>query len=408
MGAWEITKKDLKLLLRDRRAVVLLLVLPLSFITILGLSTGQLLGWRDENQLLKIAIVNEDHEALSGEVVQALEKREGLKVFTIARREAAQQLVDRGDATAAIVIGPAFHERVDELTLGDILDTRHGELAGGLASLEMEVLRKPSFASAGAIITDLVFADTLRTLAPHIARKNPLAAKMMDRAQARQEEEGQTAPEAAKTTTSAAPKTGGNQVYQQLVPAYTVLFMFFLVNIMARSFLSERDLGTLRRLRISPISPVSLLSGKTLPFLTISLAQCLVLFVAGKFLFGMSWGAQPLLLLPVILCTSLSATTLGLLAATLVRTDSQVSAYSNFVVITMAGISGCFMPREWLPQVMQQASLITPHAWALIAFNQLLAQPRADLRIVLESCLALAGFAATYFTCGWFRFRGLE
>jgi ABC-2 type transport system permease protein len=405
MSAWEITRKDLKLLLRDRRALVLLLVLPLSFITILGLSTGQLLGWRDENQLLKIAILDEGRGELAGEVIATLEKRHGLKVFKIQSRDEAQRLIDRGDATAAMLIGPKFDERADDLTLGDILDTEHGALAGGLSSLDIEVLRKPSFANAGAIVNELVFADTLRTLAPHVARKNPVAARMIDRARAKHAE----APPATTAAPAApAPQSGGNMVYQQIVPAYTVLFMFFLVNIMARSFLSERDLGTLRRLRMSPISPTAVLSGKTFPFLAISLVQCAVLFTAGRFLFGMSWGPQPLWLLPVIVCTSLAATTLGLLAATLVKTDSQVSAYSNFVVITMAGMSGCFMPREWLPHAMQQASLVTPHAWALIAFNQLLSQDTANLRTVLESCLALAGFAATYFTFGWWRFQALE
>jgi hypothetical protein len=54
----------------------------------------------------------------------------------------------------------------------------------------------------------------------------------------------------------------GNRVYQFFIPSYTVLFVFFLVNIMGRSFLGERDTGTLRRLRISPVAPIAILIGK--------------------------------------------------------------------------------------------------------------------------------------------------
>ena len=43
MGFLEITRKDLLLLVRDRRALVVLLLLPMAFICILGLSTGRLL-----------------------------------------------------------------------------------------------------------------------------------------------------------------------------------------------------------------------------------------------------------------------------------------------------------------------------------------------------------------------------
>ena len=86
-------------------------------------------------------------------------------------------------------------------------------------------------------------------------------------------------------------------------------------------------------------------------------------------------------LIPVVVCTSLSATALGLLVATLARTESQVAAYATFLVITMAGISGCFMPRDWQPQLMRQISLITPHAWALIAYDQLLVREHLNLAV---------------------------
>ena len=194
-------------------------------------------------------------------------------------------------------------------------------------------------------------------------------------------------------------------VYQELVPSYTVMFVFFLVNIMARSFIHERELGTLRRLRIAPIAAVSVLIGKTLPFFIISLAQTGLLFLSGRVLFGMSWGTLPFLLLPVIACTSLAATGLGLLVATLARTDSQVSAYGNFVVITMAGISGCFMPRDWLPTLMQKISLATPHSWALIAYDQLLSASVPAVATVALSCCVLVAFALLFFLLGCLRFR---
>jgi L-lactate dehydrogenase complex protein LldF len=43
MGVWEITVKDLRLILKDRGALYTLLALPVVFIAILGMSTGQLI-----------------------------------------------------------------------------------------------------------------------------------------------------------------------------------------------------------------------------------------------------------------------------------------------------------------------------------------------------------------------------
>jgi hypothetical protein len=102
--------------------------------------------------------------------------------------------------------------------------------------------------------------------------------------------------------------TGGDEVYQSLVPSYTVMFVFFLVTVMARSFIHERELGTLRRLRIAPIRPTSLLAGKTIPFLIISLVQTIMLFVCGRFLLICRGDAASAIAL--ILCTSLAAAAL--------------------------------------------------------------------------------------------------
>ena len=58
MKAWEITKKDLRILLRDARALFVLLVLPLVFITIIGLTMGKILGWKNTNQVLRVGVVD--------------------------------------------------------------------------------------------------------------------------------------------------------------------------------------------------------------------------------------------------------------------------------------------------------------------------------------------------------------
>jgi ABC-2 type transport system permease protein len=143
--------------------------------------------------------------------------------------------------------------------------------------------------------------------------------------------------------------------------------------------------------------------GKSGPLLLVALAQTTVLFLAGKVLFHMSWGAHPWMLAPVIVATSL-----GLLVATTVRTDSQVTAYANLLMLVLAGISGCLMPRSWQPELMQQLGLVRPHAWALIAYDHLLSRDAPRLQVVWSCCGALLGFALACFAAAWWRFRRLE
>lgn len=401
--------KDLRLLLRDRRTLFVLVALPLIFITILGMSTGQFLTMQDKNQLIQIAIVNEDPGDMAVLFAENLRRKAGLDAKLIVNRQEALGKLETGMFMAVISIGPKFQERVDELTVADILYLDEGRLSEGLKSLDVEVICRAAFMNTEGIIRQLVFASAVQSLAPHVARKNKLASRFIDngRVDIMKRREAAAGQESATRPDAAVSGAKGN-VYQILVPSYTVMFAFFLVNIMARSFISERDIGTLCRLRMAPVSRAGLLLGKTVPFFIVSLVQSALLFLFGRLLFGMSWGAMPAGLIPVVVCTSLSATTLGLLIATLARTESQVSAYATFLVITMAGISGCFFPRDWQPQLMQQIGLITPHAWALKAYDQLLVREHISLTVVSASCAMLLTFAAVFFAVGWWRFRTFD
>jgi hypothetical protein len=58
--------------------------------------------------------------------------------------------------------------------------------------------------------------------------------------------------------------------------------------------------------------------------------------------------------------------------------------------------------RELMPETMRQVSLITPHAWALDAYRQLLANPAGpNLAIVAKSCAALTAFGVGLILLGW-------
>lgn len=457
MGALHIAIKDLRLLARDKRAAVVLLALPLIFIAIIGLSTGQLMSAREGGENITIAVIDRtDPESrartagvspalpgdgrsvetppasdepagatdqtsdgeengttkkapqLGREVIDTIKKHERFIVHEMDDHERARESLDRGDVIVIVVIGEEFPARVAELKLGDILRSSTGRLASGPASLDLTIETKPSLAKIGELAGAVIFGDVVRTIASRVAANtNNVFVKNALRVAA-QREQGQPPVQFQSVMLIEQEKASTSVVYENLVPSYTVLFVFFLVNIMARSFIAERELGTLRRLRMAPLRRSSVLLGKVIPFYLLSLTQTALLFLFGRMLFGMTWGYQPWLLIPVILCTSLAATALGLMVATLIRTDSQVSAYANALVIVLAGISGCFLPREWLPDLMQQISLGTPHAWALIAYDEILSHRHVLYRTVVKSCVWLLTFSVAFFTVGWFRFRRLD
>lgn len=418
MGWFHLTWKDLRSQMRDVRSLAILLLLPLIFITIIGLSTGKLLGWRASNQVIQVAWVDRDGGELAKRLQTKLAEKGDVEVVPYDETATAKRDVISGKVTLAVTIGPKFQKRLDELVLRDFFNRKlgKGRLKDGLASLDIEVETKASWGWVSKLVTNNLYAMTMDEVFPIVAKRHNLGRMLINNMEAAaDEDEAEAASESATSLPQPAVKTdieegrsAKTSIYDRLVPGFTVMFSFFLVNVMARSVITERDTGTLRRLRIAPLSPVGLLVGKTLPYLVISLIQNVALFLFGWLMYGMTWGEQPLLLLPIIFMTSLAATSLGLVVATNVRTDAQVASYSNLIVIATAGISGCFVPRDWMPEFMQEFSLITPHSWSLIAYLEALTNPTPDVAVIAKSCLVLLGFCVLFFLAGCWRFRSLR
>ncbi|MFT3882237.1 MAG: hypothetical protein QM703_21625 [Gemmatales bacterium] len=56
---WVLARKDISLLLRDRRSALLLLVMPIIFILVLGMALGETFGQKPDDRL-QISIVDQD------------------------------------------------------------------------------------------------------------------------------------------------------------------------------------------------------------------------------------------------------------------------------------------------------------------------------------------------------------
>src|SRR5437899_449592 len=59
MVIWTLARKDLRLLLRDARAMVILLAMPLIFILVLGMSLGEGFGEKPDDRL-RVSVVDLD------------------------------------------------------------------------------------------------------------------------------------------------------------------------------------------------------------------------------------------------------------------------------------------------------------------------------------------------------------
>jgi ABC-2 type transport system permease protein len=193
-------------------------------------------------------------------------------------------------------------------------------------------------------------------------------------------------------------------VYQQNVPGYTIYGIFWIVNLLAVSVLREKREGTFRRLLVAPVSRMVMLIGKWIPYYLINIVQIVIMLGVSSVLFNMSLGHSAAGLVIVSLAAAATATGLGVLVATLARTEAQISGLTVLLLLTLSVLGGCFIPRFIMPEWLQTLGQITPHAWALDAYQDLLVRGY-DFWDVLPKVGVLGVFAVIFFGIGVWRFR---
>ncbi|MEO6324425.1 MAG: ABC transporter permease [Thermoanaerobaculia bacterium] len=205
-------------------------------------------------------------------------------------------------------------------------------------------------------------------------------------------------------------RAGVPNVVQHNVPAWTLFGLFFISQQIASSLLEEKKLGTFRRLQVAPISRPELLIGKLVPFFLVNLAQVVTMFAAGALLLPLlgaprlAIGSHPFALMAITVAASLAASGLGLLIASLAKTTEQIGGLGSMLVVTMAALGGVMVPRMAMPQSMQTVGLLTPHAWALTAYQDVLVKG-AGLVAVLPAVAVLLGFATAFFAVALVKFQ---
>jgi ABC-2 type transport system permease protein len=206
-----------------------------------------------------------------------------------------------------------------------------------------------------------------------------------------------------------APEPGRPNAVTHNVPAWTLFGIFFIAQPLAASILEEKKLGTFRRLLAAPVSRGAVLVGKLVPYLVLNLAQVAVMFGVGLLVLPLLGAPRlaiphPLAVLAISIAASLSACALGLTIAALARTTEQLGGLGTLLVVTMAALGGVMVPRSVMPESMRLLGNITPHAWALGAYQDVLVKG-AGLAAVLPAVGALLAFAGGFFAFAAWRFR---
>ena len=122
----------------------------------------------------------------------------------------------------------------------------------------------------------------------------------------------------------------------------------------------EKELGTLEQLRVTPLSPLQIVAGKTIPFALIALAD-LVLATAFAFVwFHVPLAGAPWALLLGVLAYLLVTLGAGLLASAVSGTQQQAVFTVWFFLVFAIMLSGFFFPVQNMPDWARTLTWLNP------------------------------------------------
>ncbi|MBN1660965.1 MAG: ABC transporter permease [Anaerolineae bacterium] len=409
MNILHVAYKDLQILIRERGRLVMTFALPLIFIIAFSAAFAQ----SDTGEsTMPLPVVNLDP---GGTVTQAL--IDGLDQGGVVRVD----LYGEGEAQALLEEGQA--DQVLTIPAGFSADVAAGRQAG----LRLVTGRDPDDSAveaarqAIAAVTDrLALQVRLLAAAQRIGEVMPGAPEEAQRAMAEQAtaqmqaqfERAQSEPliGVESRLPEAITREHDFNPTDVSVPGFMVLFVFLAAGSTAMAIYSEKKLGSYRRLLVAPLGRGELLVGKMIPNLVLILVQIAVILVAARFLLPLgglsplSLGRSPLALIVLSVMVALCATGLGVLLAAIARTESQISGIGTVALWVMGAVSGAFIPRFFLGDLLGAVGRFVPHYWAAGAYVDLFVRNQG-LAGIMPELAVLAGFTLLFFGVGLSKFR---
>ncbi|MDM7952823.1 MAG: ABC transporter permease [Cyanobium sp. CZS 25K] len=313
-----LLRKEIQQILRDRQLIKLLLIPPTIQLLVYGFALNP------DVRFLPLGVVDEVHGASSRELISALTENQ---VFVDSARPGSERelarKVERGELTAGLVIPPDFRRRIAQGRTAEVqvfIDGVDANSAGIANGYIQQILRR--FRPAGS---------------PATPRPPPVTAAV---------------------TFLYNPGLRSSWFFVPGVMGLVLTLIASLVSAVA--LVREKDTGTLEQLLMTPASAWEILLAKIAPLFVLLQVDVALALVLGRTVFGLPFRGQ----LPLFLLLSglyvFVGIGIGILLATVCRSQQQVLLTAFFINLPLVQTSGAIAPIESMPAFFRGLSLLNP------------------------------------------------
>ncbi len=379
LKVWAVFKREMLELAKSPMAFVWTLALPIVLILLVGqLSFG---GSSDGKFAISIPVVMQDNGTGTQQFIGVLKQIPGVTLEEMSLDNAKQHVETKSDRGGYILFPVGFSQAIaggQQASLNVVTDTGTGGQI--IRSLVQSVADR--FNTTHLLVTALAqqAQQNNQTFDPQIASQQAITLQQNNK----------------PAVTVVAQNAGGASfnTFDQVAPGYATMFIILGLSGLIGSVMSERTRGTMSRLAVMPLPKWAYMTGKMLAQFVIGFAQVVIMLgIAAIFFKAHINGDNILGIFLLILTLSFAATALGMLLASIFKTEGASRPIVTLIALIGSLVGGSWFPIWLLPEWVQQVSKVTINSWAMQGFNGLMIFGQS-LSTVLVDVVALAIYGA--------------
>lgn len=370
-----IIKKEFRQVLRNPQTRAMLFLPPLLQLLIFGYAVNM-----DVNRA-RIAWMDEDRSTHSREL---LSRFEGSGLFDILATPTSptemQDLLDRSQVDGVVRVLPGFAKDIERGRPTDVqilLDGTNSNSAQLVSGYAGQVI--------GRFTSDVLSETQREKLVSAGAPVNAAIPRIV-----------------------AEPRVWFNPDLKSrnyFVPGVIVnIIMLVTLSLTALALVREKEIGTMEQLMVTPIRPVELILGKTLPFVLIGFWDMLLVMGAALVVFHVPFKGNLLLLSLgsfLFILTNLGA---GLFISTISKTQQQANMATFLIFQPFMMLSGFSFPIRSMPTAIQYFTYLNPMRYFLEVVRGIYLKG-SGMDVLWPNYVALAVFGVTILTISVSRFH---
>jgi ABC-2 type transport system permease protein len=373
---FEVLIKECRQMLRDTRMRIMLFAQPIIQLTLFGFAVNLdidrvPMGWLDG-----------DRTSASRELLAGFEGSGRFHLVAAPETEMeAQQLLDAGKVQAVVRVLPGFArdlQRGHTASVEVLVDGTNSNIASLVSSYASGVVSRFSSAASEQRVHTLLMTTGSVPAAIRLPGVEARARIWFN------------------------PDLRSRYYF---VPGVLVTIMMIVtVSLTALAIVREKEIGTMEQLMVSPLRPIELMLGKTLPFAIVGIVQVFLVVGAALLVFRVPLRGNPLLLLASAFLYLMTTIGAGLFISTISRTQHQAMMAMFFFVVPAFILSGFAFPIQNMPVFVQYLTYLDPLRYFMEIVRGVFLKG-TGFSILWPQMLALAVYGAGVIGLSAIRFR---